>query len=167
MPGVQVQLGGQRLGREEVLREVRVEAPRVEEDRVPADGLDDRDVPLLEQLAEVADLADADADVLVLDRLLDADGERLHVAPGHAAVGVEPLVDHDEVAQLLEDVPVVDRQPAADVDEVVLLGAHPGAVGVRAELEQDLGDRRVGVARLALLDEERVLDHARGVEHEP
>jgi len=33
---------------------------------------------------------------------------------------VEPLVDHHEVAQLLERVPVVDGQPAADVDEVIL-----------------------------------------------
>ncbi len=42
------------------------------------------------------------ADVVVLDGLLDADGQRLHVAPGQAAVGVQPLVDHDQVAQLLE-----------------------------------------------------------------
>ena len=97
----------------------------------------------------------------------DADRHRLHVAPGQAAVGVQPLVDDDQVAQLLEQSVVVHGQPAADVDQVVLLGAHPGAVGVGAELEQNLGDRLAGVARLALLDEERVLHHARGVEEDP
>ena len=58
----------------------------------------------IEQLAQIAHLADARAHVVVLDRLVDADRHRLHVAPGHAAVGVQALVDHDQVAQLLEDV---------------------------------------------------------------
>ena len=83
---------------------MRVEASCVEEDGVAADRQHDGDVPLREQLAEVAHLAHAGAHVLVLDGLLDADGEGLHVAAGHAAVGVQALVDHDEVAQLLEDV---------------------------------------------------------------
>ncbi len=61
-------------------------------------------------------------------------------------------------------VPVVDRQPAADVDQAVLLGADPGAVGVVAELAQNLGDGALRVALLALLDEQGVLDHARGVQ---
>jgi hypothetical protein len=36
---------------------------------------------------------------------------------------VQSLVHHDEVAQLLEGVLVVDGKPALDVDEVVTLGA--------------------------------------------
>ena len=76
-----------------------------------ADGLDDRDPPVGQQLAQVAHLADAAADVIVLHGLLDADGERFHVAPGHAAVGVQALVDDHEVAQLLEQ--VVRRSPPA------------------------------------------------------
>ncbi|MBF8289998.1 MAG: hypothetical protein HW391_966 [Chloroflexi bacterium] len=134
---------------------------------MPADRLDDRDTPLGEELAEIAHLPDSRPDVLVLDGFLDADGERLHVPAGHPAVGVKALVDDDEIAQLLEDVPVVNCQPTADVDEVVLLGAHPGAVRVRAELEEDLGDRLPGVARLALLDEQGVLHHPGRVEQEP
>ncbi len=94
------------------------------------------------------------------------DGERLHVPSGKSAVRVEALVHDDEVAQLLEQVVLVDGHEAADVDEAVLLGAHPGAVGVRAELEDDLGDRAIGVAGLALLDEQGVLDDAGRVEEE-
>jgi hypothetical protein len=48
----------------------------------------------------------------------DADGHRFHVAPGQTAVGVQPLEDHDQVAQLLEELLVVHGQPAADVDQV-------------------------------------------------
>ena len=73
IPGMKVKLRGEGLGREEVPAGAG-QGPRVEEDRVPHRP-DDRDVPLLEQLAEVADdLADPAADVVVqLNRLLDAE----------------------------------------------------------------------------------------------
>ena len=83
------------------------------------------------------------ADVVVLDRFDDAAGHRLHVAAGHAAVGVQALVDDHQVAGFLVQCVVVQRQPAADVDQRVLLAAHRAAVGVGAELLQDLGDRLV------------------------
>ena len=53
----------------------------------------------LEQLAEVVDLPDPGADVVVLHRLLDPDRHRLQVATGEAAVGVQALEDDDEVAR--------------------------------------------------------------------
>jgi hypothetical protein len=117
--------------------------------------------------AEVFDLADPRPHVVVLHALDDAARHRLHVAAGHAAVGVQALEDDDQVARLLVEFGVVERQPAADVDQRVLLAAHRAAVGVRADQAQDLGDRRAGVAGLALLDEPRVLDRARGVEDDP
>ena len=73
-------------------------------------------------------------------------------------------VDHHQVARGLEAVFVVEGEPAADVDQVVLPGAHPGAVGVAAELLQNLGDALAGVPRLALLHEVGVLHHPGGVE---
>ena len=102
--------------------------------------------------------------MVVLDRLLDADRHRLHVAAGHAAVGVQPLVHDHEVLGLLGDLAIAHGEPAADVDEAVLLARHRRAVGQVADLAQDLGDRLVGVALLALLDEVGVLDGAGGVE---
>ena len=80
---------------------------------------------------------------------------------------MQALEDDDEVARFLEDVRVVDREPAADVDERILLRAHPGAVGVRAELMEDFGDALARVALLPLLDEPGVLDHPCRVEKEP
>lgn len=47
--------------------------------------------------ARELDLADARTDVLLVDRFLDADGHRFHVATGESAVGVQAFVD-DEVA---------------------------------------------------------------------
>ena len=76
---------------------------------------------------------------------------------------MKALVDHDEVAAGLEELPLVERQEATDVDERVLLGAHRAAVGESADLQDDLGDGLVGVAGLPLLDEVGVLGDARGV----
>ena len=126
-----------------------------------------RDAPVDQLLAEVLDLADARADVVVVHRLDDAAGHGLHVAAGQAAVGVQALVDHDHVPRLLEELLVVHRQPAADVDHGVLLGAHRAGVGVGAELLEDFGHRLRLVARLALLNEIGVLDRAGGVENDP
>ena len=71
----------------------------------------------------------------------DAAGHGLHVAAGQAAVGVQALVDDHHVAGLLEERVVVHGQPAADVDQGVLLAAHRAAVGVGAELLEDFGHR--------------------------
>jgi hypothetical protein len=59
---------------------MRQKRPGVEEDAVPAHGQDDGDAPLAQLVAQILDLADARADVVVLHGLLDADGHRLHVA---------------------------------------------------------------------------------------
>jgi hypothetical protein len=61
---------------------------------------------------------------------------------------------------------MVHGQPAADVDQVVLLGAHPGAIRIGAEFPEDGGNRLVLVAFLALLDKETIFSHARGIEIE-
>ncbi len=69
---------------------------------MPADRLDDGDIPVGQQLAQVAHLPDTRAHVVILHRFDDADGHGFHVAPGQAAVGVQAFVDHHHVAQLLE-----------------------------------------------------------------
>src|SRR5664280_2806334 len=84
---VEVELGGQRLRRVGVLVEVRQERLGVEEHAVAADRHDDRHAPGLQLLAEVLDLADARLDVVELHALAEADGDGLHIAAGHAAVG--------------------------------------------------------------------------------
>ena len=104
--------------------------------------------------------------MVVLHRLDDAAGHGLHVAAGHAAVGVQALVDDHQVAGLFVEFRVVDGQPAADVDQGVLLAAHRAAVGVGADFLKDFRDVLLSVARLALLDEIGVFDGAGSVEND-
>jgi hypothetical protein len=58
---------------------------------VSADRPDDRYAEGFELGAEVLDLTDAGADVVVLDRLGDSDLHRLQVAPREPAVRMKPL----------------------------------------------------------------------------
>jgi hypothetical protein len=61
---------------------------------------------------------------------------------------------------------VAHREPAADIGEPVLLGAHRHAVGEGRHVMDDVDDRTVGVAGLAGLDEPRVLGEPAGVEEQ-
>src|SRR5581483_2002213 len=121
-PRVEVDLAGQALGRKLLLRDMRVDPLRVEEDSVAADRLDDRNAGRLQHLPELAHLQDARPDVIVVDRLLDADRDRLEIAPRQAAVRVEPLVHDAQVPGLRGEVRVVQPDPPPDVHQRVLLG---------------------------------------------
>jgi hypothetical protein len=61
---------------------------------------------------------------------------------------------------------VVHREPAADVGQAVLLGAHRHAVGQAEDLAGDVATAALALARLALVDEPRVLGEATGVEEQ-
>src|ERR1039458_2706695 len=89
----------------------------------------------------------------------------LHVATGHAAIGMQPFVNDCEVGSVFVEVVVIHRQKAADVDQRILLGAHGAAVRVGAEFLDDGGDGAVLATGLAVLDEVCVLHHARGVQN--
>ncbi len=141
-------------------------AARVEEHTVTADRANQWDARIDELLAEVLDLADAGPHVVVGGHhLADALRQRLHIATGHAAVGVEALEGDEERPCLPGEFGIPKCKEAADVDEVVLLGRHRGAIRIGRDLAHDLGDRPIGVARLSLLDEVGVLEGAGGVEH--
>jgi hypothetical protein len=57
-----------------------------------ARGLDEADARGLQALAQVFGGAQAVAQVVLLQALLQAHGQRLQVAPGHAAVGGKPSI---------------------------------------------------------------------------
>ena len=121
-------------------------------------------IPAVEQLlAEVEHLSDAGADVVLVHRFGDADRHGLHVATGQSAVGVQAFEDHHLVARFLEHVPFVGGQEAADVHQRVLLGAHGGAVGERAEFQHDLRRGAMALPFLQQLDHVGVLGHTRHV----
>ena len=159
-PRIDVEGGSKSLSLELVLGYLGVEALRVQEDAMPAHWLHNRYSPIEEQVAQVLHLSNTRPDVVVLDSFDDTYRQSLHVPPCHPAVRVQSLVDNDHIAKRVEEVVVVDGQPPADVDQVVLLGAHPAAIGVAAELLQNVGNRLVRVPVLSLLDEVGILVHA-------
>ena len=97
----------QRLARVVERRDVGQQRPRIEVDRVAADRLDDRDAGRVERLAEVGGRADPVAQVVLVDDLAQALGDRLEVAAGEAAVGREALGQDEQVAAPLGQVVVV------------------------------------------------------------
>ena len=125
-----------------------------------------RHAGLDERLAEIGGRADPIAQVVVLHDLAQAGGHRLEVAAGEPAVRRKALGQDQHVAALLRPAVVVQREPAADVGERVLLAGHRHPVGQGRHLAHDVGNRGVGVALLALLDEPRVLGEPARVEEE-
>ena len=131
-----------------------------------ADRADDRGAGGLERVAETLRGADPIAQVVLLDALAEADGDRLEVAAREPAVGGEALGEDQHRLAALGELVVVEREPAADVAHRVLLGRHRHAVGVGGHLADDVGDAAGEVARLAALDEVGVLGEAAGVEEQ-
>ncbi len=86
--------------------------------------------------------------------------------PGDATVVREALVDNDQLARLLGERVVIQREHAADRDEVILLRREDRRVREQRDLPDQLGERLLRVARLAVLDEERVLRDPGRVEDE-
>ncbi len=126
----QVQFAGQGLGRIAGGRDVRQQARGVEVNRVPARRLDDRHSRRSQAVAQILDRADPVLEVVLVEHLAQADRHRLEVAPGQAAVGREALAEDQGLTRLVHPLLVVERQEAADVDERVLLGAHPASIRV-------------------------------------
>ena len=111
---------------------------------MPADRLEDRGTLLLEHRAEVSDLLDSVAEVVLAENLPEPDRDRLEVASGQAAVGGEPLEDDPAVLEPLEeDLVLADGDEAADVRDRVLLRAHEDAVRLGEHLADDVRQRRV------------------------
>ena len=80
-----------------------------------------------------------------------------------AVVG-EALVDDHELACTLGKAVVVDREEAADRDEVILLRGEDRAVAQIGDRADDRGQRPALPAGLTVLDEDGVLGDAGGVE---
>src|ERR1039457_3174696 len=130
-PRVEIDRNRERLRRQVVLRQVRQDGPRVEIDAMSADGQDDRNARVDQQIAQILHLTDASADMVVtVDYLADTARESLHVASGHPAVRVQPFVGDKQPASTPRELRIPQREKTADVDQVVLLRRNRGAVGV-------------------------------------
>jgi hypothetical protein len=128
---------------------------RIEKHGVATEWLHDRNAGVHQSLAEIVHLADAAPNVVLVDRLADPDGHRLHVTSGQAAVGVQAFKDDHQTSRFLGECGVAQTEPATDVDERVFLAGHGGAIGALAQHAQDRGDRVSLHIRFTLLYEPR------------
>lgn len=94
---------GQRSGRVLVVVDVRKEFARVQVAAEAAGGSHDGHAALHELLAHEVDEDGALADDVFVHRLLQADGDGLHLADAHAAVGEEALEHGHQLAHLVKE----------------------------------------------------------------
>ena len=100
------------------------------------------------------------------NRLLQALGYGFEVTAGQAPVGGEALGEDEHAPARLGQVVVVAGQPAPDVGQGVLFGAHGHPVGQSRHVPHDVGHLAVTLALLALADEPGVLGEAAGVQEQ-
>ena len=81
-------------------------------------------------VAEVRGRGDAIAQIVLLERLLHADGDGFEIAAGKAAVGGISLGEDQQIFFLLRKQVVVGAKEPADVGHAVFLGGHGAAVAV-------------------------------------
>ena len=133
---------------------------------MPARRLHDRDAGRRDALGEVLDRADAIAQVVLFEDLLEANRDRFEVVLGEAAVRREALGEDEQVAAASGQLGIVHREEPADVGEPVLLCRECAAVGEGEQLARDRRRRLARVALLAELDEVGVLGEPAGVEEQ-
>ena len=156
----------QRLPRVGQGRDVRQQHRRVEVHGVAAYRLDARYSGIHQRLSEIRRRADPVAQVVLLDHLLETLRDGFEVATSEAAIGGKTLRQDQQVPTALRPGVIVHRQPAANIGDGVLLGAHRHPIRQRCHLAHDLADLHVGIPSLALLDEPRVLRKTARVQEE-
>ena len=108
----QVQLRRQRHAGKLVQRNVRQEGARVDIDGVPAGRLHDGHAVLGDVVAQIGGGGDAVAQVVLVQRFLQAHGDGLQVAAGQAAVGGKALGQDQQVLLLpASTASLVQRKP--------------------------------------------------------
>ena len=138
-----VQGSGQRLAGVLQRRHLGQQRTRIDVDSVAADRLHDGDAGLCQAFAQILGRADAIAQVILVYHLAQTLRDRFEVPASQTSVSDEPFGQDEDVAALLGQPVVVHGQPAADVRQAVLLGAHGHAVGQRCDLANDVGDGSV------------------------
>ena len=108
-PGVEVNFGSQGLCREFILWNVGQEASGIDKHTVSANGSNQRNIKLFHAMPQVFHLPDTSVNVVVVQAFLDPDGHCLHVASGHAAVGMQAFIHHYEVAGFFVHFPFIGR----------------------------------------------------------
>ncbi len=163
---LQVERRGECLAGEFGLRNMGQQAACIQVDGVTAGRFQDGDAGFDQALPQESRLPGAVGQVGFIQSLPETNRHGFQVAPGQAAVGGETLAQDQLVADALEEGIIADSQEPADIDQGVLLGAHPGAIGHREDLPHDLRDAFPLAAFFALLDEIGIFSIAAGIDEE-
>jgi hypothetical protein len=108
-------------------------------------------------VAEISRRGDAIAQIVLVQSLLQADGNGLQIASGEAAVGRIAFRQDQQVLLLRGENAVVGAKKTADVRHAVFLCRHGAAVAQREHLLRDLLGRLGCVAIFPQLDEVSIL----------
>lgn len=160
----EVEFDGQCLGGKLLFGHVGEHFGGVDEDGVAAGGTLIGYAVGVEQLGKAFYLADARFQIVELGVLVESDGECVHVATVHSAVGQVAFKLHAIAFGALIPVFLVCGDEAAHVDESVFLGAHGHAIGQGKHFFGYLLDGLLGVGWLSGLDEVGVLGEAGRIE---
>jgi len=98
--------------------------------------------------------------IILVDDFFQPLGLRIQIASRHAAISWETFGQDQPVAGLQGKIVVIQRQPAADIAEGILLCAHSHVVGIGEHVAHDVFDRAILLTCLAFLDEPGVLGKA-------
>ncbi len=134
--------------------------------RVATAGLHHRDAGCGQGFAQVGGGADAIAQVVVINDFLQPLRQGFQIASGEAAVGGKTLGQDQEIAALLGQGVIVERQPAADIAHRVFLGAHGHAIGQAGHFAHDVSDIALALSGFAFADEPGVFGKAAGVQEQ-
>jgi len=107
---------------------VREGRSRVDVHGMPSDGADYWNAGGTDPLPEVLRRTQAIGEVVLVENLLQTDGQSLQVPPREAAVRGKAFRDHHEASDRLGQPGIPDREKTANVPEYVLLRAHQRAV---------------------------------------
>ena len=97
--------------------------------------------------------------MVIVHGFRNTNSQGFHIASGHSAIRVKPFIDNHHIAQRVKKVAIIDGQPATNIDQIIFLGTHPGAIGVTAEFFENIRNRLVFISLLTLLDKESILHH--------
>ena len=138
----------------------------IDEHRMAAGRILNRNAAFAQAFAEVFHLIDAISEVILVGPFFQADSQRLHIAPRQAAVGDKALHRHAADAHFVEQIFVIaEAAESADIHHRVFLGGHGQHIAVLVHLENNLFHRFIGIALFALFNKPGVFAEAGGVDY--
>ena len=161
--GFKVELAGKGLGGELFLGNLGEDSVGIDKDGVTTGGTLVGDAVFVEFGGEVLDLLDAGFDHVELNVLFQTNGEGVHIAAIHTAIGEEAFEGDAEELGTFVPVFLVGGDETTHVDQTIFLGAHGHAVGIAEHFAGDFAEGLVGIAFFTGFDEIGVLDETGAV----